>query len=133
VSADLEQPLDVRHDDIVELPEVVVVPGGDALLLRGRAHAIVAMGVEILHVDDHQGRLLRHDLEVDGTEDGIEDVGSRHRGTSCCERPAARTIFSSHAPSNTEPGTAISAKIGVASSGLAPSTVPRWLCFQPSA
>ena len=43
-----------------------------------------------------------------------------------------KKFFSFQSPSKYVPGTAISAKAGVLSSGRAPSTAPRGLCFQPS-
>src|ERR1019366_5229448 len=48
--------------------------------------------------------------------------------TSGCRK----NVFSSQSPRKTVPGEAISAKLGVLSSGRAPATAPRGLCFQPS-
>src|ERR1035437_8692785 len=49
--------------------------------------------------------------------------------TSGCRK----NVFSSQSPETTVPGEAISANVGVLSSGRAPSTAPRGLCFQPRA
>src|ERR1039457_2895688 len=63
----------------------------------------------------------------------------RLRSNDSCQRITRRisgwvkNVFSCQLPSKVKPGGAISAKIGVLSSGREPSTAPRGICFQPSA